>query len=297
MYKPMMISPMDCFDPGGPWSSALCSRVRVHKVSTRGYVAEVHSPLRNLDPSGGAAPASAAAAADVSLQLSVFAPTLRDPDCLCPCPHIRGDLIEQPAKAPPPRRIHNPNPFGPEPPENTDSCTLSVIRTDNTSTINSSRQRPGWPACWQSPDSASPPCSHKSSGGDKHWPAATSSQLYICHMLMTSSPWPPTDLRAADWEIKSFLLGTPVLFFHSGAQCQDCRGCNPLSWLQVCCQVSGQLWLPSPATNMHVWLSGVLLLADSESKVFVKMSVIIAQTCTFIIVLFVVDVFFFLPVW
>lgn len=37
------------------------------------------------------------------------------------------------------------------------------------------------------------PYRHKISGGDKHWPPVSPSQLYICHMLMTSSPWPPTD--------------------------------------------------------------------------------------------------------
>lgn len=63
----------------------------------------------------------------------------------------------------------------------------------NTFTINSSRQWPGWLAADKAQTQPAWPCRHKNSGGDKLWPPATSSQLYICHMLMTSSLWPPTD--------------------------------------------------------------------------------------------------------
>lgn len=127
----------------------------------------------------------------MSLQLSFFSPTLRDPDCLCPCPHIQGPLIEQPARCPPP------TPPTPTPSALSDqkthihahcpSCILKHVHYQQQQTVA------GWLAADKAQTQPAWPCRHRNSGGDKLWPPATSSQLYICHMLMTSSLWPPTD--------------------------------------------------------------------------------------------------------
>lgn len=126
---------------------------------------------------GRLASAAVAAAAAVSLQLSIFSPTLRDPDCPCSYPHIQGPLIEQPCQIPTlplfalsyqKTHIH--------------AHCLSCILI-NTFTINSSRQWPGWLADWLAADKAQTqpawPCRHKNSGGDKLWPPATSSSTYV----------------------------------------------------------------------------------------------------------------------
>lgn len=105
--------------------------------------------------------------------------------------HPRTPLMEQPARPPPlpaPALSYQQTHIQAHCP----SCILI-----NVFTINSSRQWLGWLAGCLAADKAQtqPACPrrHKNSGGDKHWPPATSSQLYICHMLMTSSLWPPTD--------------------------------------------------------------------------------------------------------
>ena len=110
--------------------------------------------------------------------------------------HPRTPLIDQPA-SPPPRHHHF---FCPELPANIHSCTLSVMHTDKRVHYQQ-QQTVGWLAGWLADCLAADkaqtqpawPRRHKNSTGDKHWPPATSSQLYICHMLMTSSLWPPTD--------------------------------------------------------------------------------------------------------
>lgn len=91
----------------------------------------------------------------------------------------------------PPLTLH----FCPELPANTHSCPLSVMHTDKCVHYQQ-QQTVAWMAGCLSADKAQTlltwPCRYNS-GEDKHWPPATPSQLYICHMLMTSSLWPPTD--------------------------------------------------------------------------------------------------------
>lgn len=138
---------------------------------------------------------AAAAAAAVSFQLSIFGKTSRDPDCLRPCPHVQGALTEQTARATP----ASPPPICPELPGNTHSCTVSIQHTDKH--VQYQQQQtvaclPAWLAGWllTKPRLSLPgPRRQEQSGGDNLWPPATSSQLYICHTLITSSPRPPTE--------------------------------------------------------------------------------------------------------
>ena len=125
----------------------------------------------------------------------------------------------------------------------------------NVFTINSSRQWAGWLAGWlagclaadKAQTQPARPRRHKNSAGDKHWPPATSSQLYICHMLMTSSLWPPTDRavlegsRLRNKVVSPWNTGLILPPWHSAPRLEGFNP-SPFRWLAV----------NSPVTSLHL---------------------------------------------
>lgn len=147
--------------------------------------------------------------------------------------------------------------------ENTHSCTAPVVHTDKHVPYHQ-QQTVAWLAGAADKAQTQParPCRHQRSGGGKHWPPATSSQLYICHMLMTSSLRPPTDRavlegsRLRNKVVSPWNASLILSLWHSVA---GLEGFNPS--LNCCSAVKSLLTFQRRASSLSRW---VWLQSDSE---------------------------------